>query len=266
MAADPVEHDTDGDVQPKAIYNASVSSHYENLLAPIYAWMMGGAGKSIARGQEELSEAGLLDGRIRYAVDLGAGFGMHAIPLSRAGALILAIDSSALLLQELNTLAGGAGVEVVRDDLRHFTRHLCGRPDLVLCMGDTLAHLPDRSSVTTLMADVAGHITTGGRFLVSFRDYSTAREGEDRFLSVRNEKERLLTCFLEYEADTVRVHDILHEVRDGAWQMRVSPYRKLRLTAEWVWVQLERFGFTVTTIPGPGGLVRFLGRQIRGFR
>jgi len=240
---------------------SSVSGHYENLLAPVYAWMMGGPEEAIARGHEELAQAGLLDGRIRYAVDLGAGFGMHAIPLARSGICVLAIDSSALLLKELDMNAGGIGIERARGDLRHFTHYLGGQPDLVLCLGDTLVHLPDRSSVATLMKDVAKCIAPGGRFLVSFRDYSTERNGTDRFLSVRSDEARLLTCFLEYEADTVRVHDILHEFRDGAWHMRISAYRKLRLTAEWVRAQFERCGFMVTTIPGSAGLVYYLGTQ-----
>ncbi|UCH53331.1 MAG: methyltransferase domain-containing protein [Pseudomonadota bacterium] len=247
--------------QVAASLTSSVSVHYEDLLAPVYAWMMGGAEAAIARGREELAQAGLLDGRIRYAVDLGAGFGMHSIPLAQTGARILAIDSSALLLKELDAHASGAGIVLAQDDLRRFARHLHDRPDLVLCMGDTLAHLPDRSSVRKLVTTVAERLAPDGRFLVSFRDYSVTREGTDRFFSVRSDEQRLLTCFLEFGAETVRVHDMLHEFREGAWQMRVSAYRKLRLAPQWVEAQFEQCGLTVTTVVGPPGMVRFLGTR-----
>lgn len=57
----------------------SVEAHYETLLAPIYLWMAGGAEAAFSAGAKDLE--GLL-GAPGFAVDLGAGFGMHAIPLA----------------------------------------------------------------------------------------------------------------------------------------------------------------------------------------
>jgi len=44
----------------------TVSGHYENLLAPVYAWMTGGAEAAIVGGREELARSGSLNGRIAY--------------------------------------------------------------------------------------------------------------------------------------------------------------------------------------------------------
>jgi hypothetical protein len=60
----------------------SVAEHYESLLAPVYAWMVGGTEAAIALGQADLAPV-LCGGN--FAIDLGAGFGMHTIPLARAG-------------------------------------------------------------------------------------------------------------------------------------------------------------------------------------
>ena len=60
---------------------ASAVSHYENLLAPIYLWMAGGLDAALAAGAADVAE---LAGAPGYAIDLGAGFGMHSIPLARA--------------------------------------------------------------------------------------------------------------------------------------------------------------------------------------
>ena len=70
---------------------SSVAAHYEALLAPVYLWMAGGIDNALALGASDL--AGFA-GPGGLAVDLGAGFGMHAIPLARAGYRVLAIDSS----------------------------------------------------------------------------------------------------------------------------------------------------------------------------
>lgn len=47
--------------------------------------------------------------------------------------------------------------------------------------------------------------------LLSFRDYSVPLQDEKRFIPVRSDEGRILTCFLEYSEDSVLVHDILHE-------------------------------------------------------
>jgi hypothetical protein len=52
--------------------------------------------------------------------------------------------------------------------------------------------------------------------------------GEPAIIPVRSDERRILTCFLEYEEDTVVVHDILHERSGDIWDTRVSSYRKLR--------------------------------------
>ena len=57
---------------------SSTFEHYEKHLASVYSWMAGGIDNAVSRGQQELTDMGLLGSGIRYAVDLGAGFGMHA--------------------------------------------------------------------------------------------------------------------------------------------------------------------------------------------
>jgi len=67
----------------------SVTEHYENHLAPIYVWMAGGMEAAIARGQAEVNAVcprpPQSQSQSHHAVDLGAGFGMHAIPLADFG-------------------------------------------------------------------------------------------------------------------------------------------------------------------------------------
>jgi len=80
---------------------AAVTEHYATHLGPVYAWMAGGVEAAIARGAKEIETLGLLPRLTGQAVDLGAGFGMHSIPLARRGFSVLAIDSCGELLQTL---------------------------------------------------------------------------------------------------------------------------------------------------------------------
>ena len=237
---------------------SSVFEHYEKHLAPVYSWMAGGIESAIARGQQELTDIGIMNSGAKYAVDLGAGFGTHSIPLAKTGCKVLAVDFSAILLEELKTHSRGIPVTTAQDDLLHFPRLLASKPDIVLCMGDTITHLPDRSSVKAFIEAVAEHLSSRGQFVITFRDYSNALEGSDRFISVKSDESRIFTCFIEYAGGIVQVHDILHELKGGTWAMHVSTYPKLRLEPGWVMEQLAKCGFAVDVGVGLSGMVRFL--------
>jgi len=199
---------------------SSTFEHYENHLASVYAWMAGGIDSAVSRGQQELTDVGVLGGGAKYAVDLGAGFGMHSIPSTRSGCSVLAIDTSGFLLDQLRNYADGASVATAQDDLRNFAHYLPGEPEVVLCMGDTLTHLPEMSSVQALISSVGENISPGGRFVITVRDYSTAPEGTNRFIPVRSDESRICTCVLEYAESTIQVHDVLHERKEEGWVMR----------------------------------------------
>ncbi|MDR3436080.1 class I SAM-dependent methyltransferase [Telmatospirillum sp.] len=235
-----------------------IAEHYASHLAPIYLWMAGGYDAAMSRGEAEIEAIcpGRANGQI--AVDLGAGFGMHAVPLARRGCSVVAIDTSAILLGILRDHVDGLPVQTIDDDLRAFQKHLDTKVDLILCMGDTLTHLPDHRSVEKLFTDIANSLHADGRFIVTFRDYTTPLNGNERFIPVRSDADRILTCFLEYTDDHVTVHDILHERSATVWQQRISSYRKLRLSPEWIVKSLQVRGFTVRVEPGLAGMLRVI--------
>ncbi len=238
-----------------------VMDHYTRHLGPVYTWMVGDIGAAFGRADQELKALSLPspsggDAVGAAAVDLGAGFGLHAIPLARQGFSVVAIDSYAPLLEELKARAGSLAIRTVRGDLLDFRRHVPAAP-VILCMGDTLTHLPSQDSVAALFREVAAALTPGGIFAATFRDYVTAPlKGDSRFIPVRADDERILTCFLEYADTTVTVHDLLHQRENGAWKLTASSYPKLRLSPAWVVEQLTALGLTVQRDAGMGGMVR----------
>jgi SAM-dependent methyltransferase len=170
---------------------------------------------------------------------------------------VVAIDSYKPLLQELASRAGTLSIRTVNADLLDFRLHASTAVDVITCMGDTLTHLPSQAGVTTLFREVAASLRPGGVFAATFRDYATAPlRGDSRFILVRGDGERVLTCFLEYADTTVTVHDLLHQRENGAWQLRVSSYPKLRLAPQWVVEQLSSLGLTVQRDATPGGMIR----------
>lgn len=238
----------------------SVADHYANFLAPLYSWMMGGVDSALARGEAELDSLGLAPRSTAIALDLGAGFGMHSIPLARRGFSVVAVDSNVALLRELRANAGALPIRAVEADLVDFPQHIAGSPETILCMGDTLAHVPSKPAIESLFHKVARVLAPGGSFVLTFRDYTTPLTHEHRFIQVRSDAERIFTCFLDYASEHVDVYDLVYERRGASWSQRVSSYRKVRLAPEWVTAALRNTGFQVTREAGLSGMVRLVAQ------
>jgi SAM-dependent methyltransferase len=235
-----------------------MTRHYDDFLADHYTWMFGASYPALVEEQLDLlREAGVAPPTgTGVAIDLGCGSGFQSVALARFGySAVLAVDSSAKLLAELIDNAGQhSAIRVVQDDLCRVAANLAaGTVELAVCMGDTLTHLPDRPAVSRLFADLYTALAPGGRLVLSFRDLTGTLTGTNRFIPVHADADTILTCFLEYEPDTVTVHDLLYRRADQpAWRLSTSSYRKLRIAPEWVTDQLAAAGFhAVSHAPAP---------------
>ncbi|MDH6680036.1 SAM-dependent methyltransferase [Rhodococcus sp. LBL1] len=219
---------------------ATAADHYDHLLADHYTWMLGGDIGAAAATQANLLRGLGLEVRAEdgaMAVDLGCGPGPQTLALVRLGyTSVTAVDTSASLLAELDEHATHSGVaqavRPVHADVRGVLPRLFTRGSVatIVCMGDTLPHLPTRADVQQLITDVAEALRPGGNFVVTYRDLTDERHGTDRFIPVRHTEDRILTCFLDYvDESTVTVYDLLHTRHDGAWQLKTGSYPKLRL-------------------------------------
>jgi SAM-dependent methyltransferase len=227
---------------------SNATDHYENLLAEHYTWMFGvSAADKAAEQLELLRRSSVVRGEL--AVDLGAGSGFQSLALADIGfTRVLAIDTSAKLLEELRLNRGGRRVDAIQSDMMELSRHVApGTADAIVCMGDTLPHLPVRELIPQLFAEVSRTLRKNGRFVLSFRDSSAELSGVDRFIPVRSTADKIMTCFLEYGADVIKVHDLIHIRGGSAWRLVKSCYSKLRLSADDIHVELAEAGFKVDT-------------------
>ena len=241
----------------------TAKQHYDTLLGDHYTWSVAGSADPYERSAAWLTRHGLASAS-RY-LDLGAGFGAHAVPLARAGKAVTAVDFHAGLLAELR--AAAPSVATHEADLVTFVEAAAaaapsgpphatvgattapsasptGAPvepnspgavtatwDAILCLGDTLTHLADRRAVQRLLAAVARILAPGGLLALSYRDYSgPPRTDLERFIPVRSDHQRSLLCCIEaLDADRVSVTDLVTTVTSAGLETRLSAYPKLRL-------------------------------------
>lgn len=222
---------------------ATVEQHYDEVLADVYSWMLGGFDAALARNRELFRTLGVQPRDSRSAIDLGAGCGFQSIPLAELGFKVTAIDLDRKLLDELRAHAGSLPIDTVRDDLLEFERHAPKGAELIVCMLDTVLHLPSRDDVLALITHVHGALAPEGLFIVSFRDLTQEAAELDRFIPVRSDDRTIFTCFLEYEPSTVKVHDLVYRKAGDGWSFHKSFYRKLRIAPQWFIEQLRAAGF-----------------------
>ncbi len=234
---------------------ATVEAHYRDVLSGVYSWMLGGFDVQIAKNRSFFENHHIQPKGSGVAVDLGAGCGFQSIPLAEIGYSVTAIDLDDNLLRELKANDAAGTVTVERDDMINFDKHVSGPSELIVCMTDTLLHLESKDRVRSIFEKVNDHLETSGRFVITFRDLSNPLEELDRFIPVKQDESTIFTCFLEYETDTVKVHDLVYTNTDGQWSLNKSFYRKLRLSSDWVKKQLLQTGFSNVDIDIENGLV-----------
>ncbi|MDT8449694.1 MAG: class I SAM-dependent methyltransferase [Wenzhouxiangellaceae bacterium] len=121
-------------------------------------------------GDEQFSEAarqvpallariGLSKGRV---LDLGCGPGRHALPLARAGCEVTGVDSTRLLLDELDRRAREASlaIDTVHADMREFRRP--DAFDAVVVMWTTFGYFEDEDEHARVLGNILGSLRPGG--------------------------------------------------------------------------------------------------------
>ncbi len=195
------------------------------------------------------------------AIDLGTGPGFQSIALSDLGYRVTAVDLCPELLAELKARAGARRIETIEGDLLDVARRLPPDVELCVCMGDTLTHLPSLEQVGVLFERVFAALAEGGDLAMTFRDLTVELRELDRFILVRSDPDTVFTCFLEYEPDHVRVHDLVHVRSDVGWELRKSWYRKLRIPMAWAVERLERCGFALQVANSTGGMISVVAHR-----
>jgi len=241
---------------------ASVREHYDGVLAEHYSRMFGDFEAKVAEQHALLQRLGVGGPRGGgVAVDLGCGSGFQTVALARLGFRVVAVDFSQQLLAELAQRARGLPVEPVAGDLRDVADLAPTGVEVAVCMGDTLSHLECERDLERVFDGVAARLPDDGRFVLTFRDLSGELTELDRFIPLCSADDLIMTCFLEYEAATVKVHDLVWTRHGDGWRFRKGVYRKLRLFPAAVTSRLERAGFSVERHEAPSGMVALVARS-----
>ena len=241
--------------------HSTAKEHYDNHLASFYAWMSGDFDQNRKEFQSFLERNKLKPGSTRSALDLGAGHGIQSIALSAIGFSVTAVDFNDALLHSIRSRHNGDSIALVNGDIRDIKRFAHLKPELIVCWGDTITHLDSVQEIEIFIRDCAEILMPNGRLLVSFRDNAEEPEGLRKYIPVRNDDDRILTCILEYEKEKVGVTDLLYERNGNGWELKVSSYKKIRLSVQNLSAIMERNELTVTFSETENGLRQLIAER-----
>jgi SAM-dependent methyltransferase len=241
----------------------SAKDHYENHLGNFYSWMTGDFNQKQLEQQEILSDFNLKADKLGMkATDLGSGHGIQSIALANLGYAVTAVDFNRQLLRELSVNKNNLPITIHQGDVLEYLATNETQVDLIVCMGDTLTHLLSMDDVDKMLKLCAQRLADGGKLMLSFRDLTEELEGAKRFIFVRGDESRIVTCFLEYFKDHVQVHDIFYIKTESGWKQTVSSYPKLRLSINIVTPILNRTGFKVHQAKNVNGMEYVLAERV----
>lgn len=222
----------------------TAKEHYDTHLGHFYFWMTGDFDISSNEFKSFLTDNFVKPLSNKIAIDLGAGHGIQSIPLAQIGFQVLAVDFNQQLLDELIINSRGLNIKTINDNIKR-VETFANKPELIVCCGDTLSHLDNKTEAKTFIANIAKSLDEKGKLILSFRDYSNELKGTDRFIPVKSDETKILTCVLDFEDEFVNVTDLLHEKTGTVWKQKVSTYKKVRLLTSEVLAELEANGMTI---------------------
>lgn len=233
--------------------------HYENHLANYYSWMFGDFNAKLNENQRFFQCHNIKPVSSKIAIDLGAGCGFQSIPLAKIGFKVKAIDFSKKLLNELKSKSNGLSIEAIEDDILNFDIYSNCKPELIVCMGDTITHLDSLESVQKLIKNSYKILLKSRKLILTFRDLTFELKEEQRFIPVRSDDNRIFTCFLERRSTYVKVFDIIYEKENGRWIQKISSYKKLIISRDVVKDYFKDAGFKIEFNDIENGLVTIAG-------
>jgi len=148
------------------------------------------------------------------------------------------------LLESLRIRGKEFEVQVFQQDLLS-EENFKKQAELIVCMGDTIAHLESPDEIQLLIKRCFNCLVNNGKLILSYRDYGTELTDTQRFILVKSDENRILTCFLEYFQNKVKVTDLLHERFNGEWIQKASSYFKIRITNKMIEKLVTGSGFKI---------------------
>lgn len=142
---------------------------------------------------------------IRTALDAGTGTGFHGLLLAQLGVSVTAIDVSREMLREAERHARelDLNIEFAETPFQAVHDTLGRQFDLVLSMGNSLAHLESETDLHESLAQFFACTKPGGLLFLQNLNYDRILAQKEKVQSVKEDGDTTFVRFYDFEGDHV---------------------------------------------------------------
>lgn len=187
-------------------------------------------------------------------LDAACGTGMHAIALAKKGYTVAGADLSASMIDRARENAASSGANPRFEPVGFGSlASVFGQSsfDVLLCLGNSLPHLLDASSLAAALDDFNACLRPGGLLVIQNRNFDSVVSNRERWMEPQSHQEGarewLFLRFYDYLPDGLIQFNIVTLTRTGqaAWDQqiratRLYPQRAFELIQALSWARFGR--------------------------
>ena len=127
----------------------------------------------------------------RRVLDVACGTGWHAIALAQRGYEAVGVDISAGMIERARENAAREGVTVrfVRAGFGQLAAQVDNGFDGLICMGNSLPHVPSAEVLRETLADFAAVLRPGGALIIQQRNFDQVWSERQRFMPLQTHRD-----------------------------------------------------------------------------
>jgi len=204
----------------------AIASHYDDIV------------DGPARSEAAARFATWLTGshRVRRALDVACGTGLHARAMAGRGVQVVAADASEAMLQQARTCPGEADdrIEWLHAPMETIAQRVTGSFDAVVCMGNSLPHLLTDARLRQTVRGFRTVLADEGLAAVQMLNYDRILARRERVVGVTRRGHREYIRFYDFLPKQIRFNILELDWQDDRCrhdlhQTHLAPYRAEQL-------------------------------------
>jgi len=199
----------------------------------------------------------------RRILDVACGTGGHAIALAQRGYGVVGADISTGMIARARENAAREAVTVrfVEAGFGELATRVGGGFDGLICLGNSLPHVPDAAALREALADFAQVVRPGGVCIIQQRNFDLVACERQRFMPLQahreGDREWLFLRFYDFEGDRIRFNMVVLRREGTVWTYDVQASELWPIFHRPLLDLLEEVGFGPVQVYGGLGRTPF---------
>jgi glycine/sarcosine N-methyltransferase len=192
-------------------------------------------------------------------LDLGAGTGRHSLALAQEGFEVVGVEpfppflkiariQAQILQEKLIAESRKPKIEFIPAEFSNLLKKVKKRFDALICLGNTLAHLPNLSALKKSCRDFFNLLLTKGIVVIQIIDAEAIPLNEYKYMPVRNWEEQgkekiILRKYTRIAQDSFALSAIKLEKEMNGWKLEETSQKLLAINKKELTQALKQAGF-----------------------